>query len=94
MVSSVSKKHVAEELTGFVRSALGELEGRPVQVQDADHLLRWVKLTALFALDVNLTGSVDKKMMRQLWDFHKKVPESAFRAVSHVEASTENLGLK
>lgn len=64
---------VADELTGFVRSAVLELETRPAELQDADHWSRWVKLSALLVVNFSLFGSVDKKVFKQLWDVNKKV---------------------
>lgn len=65
---------VADELTGFVRSAVLELETRPAELQDADHWSRWVKLSALMVMNFSLFGSVDKKVFKQLWDVNKKIP--------------------
>ncbi|XP_069694005.1 WASH complex subunit 4 isoform X2 [Periplaneta americana] len=65
---------LAEEFNSFLKNAITDLEMKAVEQLDSDHLILWVKLSALYVLNFNLFGVVDKKLFKQLWDLNKKIP--------------------
>jgi hypothetical protein len=64
---------LAEEFNSYLRNAITDLEIRASEQLDSEHSMLWVKLCALYVLNFNLFGTVDKKLFKQLWDINKKV---------------------
>jgi hypothetical protein len=64
---------LAEEFNSYLRNAITELEMKTAEQPDPEHLMLWVKLSALYVLNFNLFGTIDKKLFKQLWDLNKKV---------------------
>ncbi|XP_021927247.1 WASH complex subunit 4 isoform X2 [Zootermopsis nevadensis] len=65
---------LAEEFNLYLRNAITVLEMKAVDLPDSEHLMLWVKLSALYVLNFNLFGTVDRKLFKQLWDLNKRIP--------------------
>jgi hypothetical protein len=64
---------LAEEFNSYLRNAITDLEMKTTEQLDPEHLMLWVKLSALYVFNFNLFGTIDKKLFKQLWDLNKKV---------------------
>jgi hypothetical protein len=64
---------LAEEFNFYLKNAVTDLEMKAVEQLDSEHLKLWVKLSALYILNFNLFGTLDKKLFKQLWDLNKRV---------------------
>jgi hypothetical protein len=64
---------LAEEFNSYLRNAITDLEMKTADHLDPEHLILWVKLSAVYILNFNLFGTSDKKLFKQLWDLNKKV---------------------
>jgi hypothetical protein len=64
---------LAEEFNSYLRNVISDLEMKAAEQLDSEHLMLWVKLSALYVLNFNLFGTIDKKLFKQLWDLNKKV---------------------
>ena len=82
---------LAEEFNCYLKNAIAELETKAVEQMDSDNQLLWVKLSALYVLNYNLFGTVDKKLFKQLWDLNKKVSWKYFYLFNTVPTSEHNI---
>lgn len=65
---------LAEEFNSYLRNAIADIEMKTAEQLNPQYLVLWVKLSALYVLNFNLFGTIDKKLFKQLWDLNKKIP--------------------
>ncbi|KAK7791494.1 hypothetical protein R5R35_008848 [Gryllus longicercus] len=65
---------LADEFFLYLKNSVNDLDTKASERLDSNYLLSWVKLSALYVLNFQLFGTADKKLFKQLWDLHKKIP--------------------
>ncbi|XP_063238126.1 WASH complex subunit 4 isoform X2 [Bacillus rossius redtenbacheri] len=65
---------LGEELQLYVRASLAALEARPAEQLHGDAAALWVKAAAVHVLHFRLFGVSERRLLRQLWELHRKIP--------------------